>query len=115
VRACRRLIPISFTAAALLAGGCPVQSDVQVTTLPPGQYWVEQQAEKLVALELPAQRGDETRWTAVDEAAASWFDGPALYALSDEFQWSRDPTADGFTLDDVIQLHDPPPPVPLNP
>lgn len=74
----------------------------------PGTYYVEQQEGKLEYYELPDVRGADGRWIELDDEGV-WFTVPGFYRLSEDYVWSRDASAEGLTLDDFIQLHDPPP------
>lgn len=95
-------------------GGCPMQSvplDEQAVVLAPGTYYVEQYDDTLYYYDLAEVRGADQGWVPLlDEG--EWFAGPGFYRLSKDYTWSRDENAADMTLDDIIQLHDPPPPAP---
>jgi hypothetical protein len=94
-------------------GGCPLTAPLnEAMILPtPGTYYIEQCGEQLCYYELPAVRGTEGRWVALPDDGP-WFTGSGFDELSEDHVWSRDEDAEGMTLDEVIQLHDPPPAVP---
>jgi hypothetical protein len=105
------LLLVSAGASAI--GGCPLPVPVDEATLTPapGTYFVEQREDKLYYYDLAVVRGAEGRWVALDDDGM-WFTGPGFYELSEDHVWSRDEDTEGLTLDEVIQLHDPPPAVP---
>jgi hypothetical protein len=76
----------------------------------PGTYYVEQREGGLFYYQLAEMRGAEGRWVELYDNGA-WFAGPGFYRLSEERVWAPDENAAGLTLDDIIQLHDPPPPL----
>lgn len=112
------IVSTAMIAAGLLAGCCPGFTDYlvlggQETPSPEtGSYWVEMRNGQLHYFELPEERNVSGRWIALGDDLTDWFDGPAFYLYSAEKGWSRDPDAEGITLDDVLQLYDPPPAVP---
>jgi len=108
---CRNALLYLLTAAALGPGGClwlapPVH---ELETQPaPGSYYVEEHDGHLYYYELPAFRGAAGRWVELEDGG-TWFAGPGWYRFSDDYVWSPDESAADLTLDDLIQLHDPPP------
>ncbi|MBU0640288.1 MAG: hypothetical protein KKB50_15585 [Planctomycetes bacterium] len=104
---------------AMLTGGClPIPEDLTLApqepvAASPGTYWLDQQDGELFYFEFPPQRGTGGRWMLLDETVGDWFTGPGFYELSEDLSWSRDPDWDGVTLDEVMQLYDPPPAVDL--
>lgn len=95
----------------LTLGGCLplVPLPDELTTLPePGTYYVERHAGQLYYYQLAEVRGENDQWVALS-ADGAWYAGPGFYRLSEELTWSADESAEGLTLDDFIQLHDPPP------
>ena len=93
------------------AGGCPMATPLGDGTLlgpEPGTYYVERVDGKLLYYQLAELRGDDDRWAELSDESG-WFDGPGFYRLSADFVWSPDENAEGLTLDDLIQLNDPPP------
>ncbi|MFQ5806658.1 MAG: hypothetical protein ACE5I3_09430 [Phycisphaerae bacterium] len=98
-----------LSVGGLVLGGCPLEAPPVDETAPaPGTYYVEQWQGKLYYYQLAAVRGAAGRWIELHEGGA-WYVGPGFYRLSDDRVWSRDDNAEGLTLDDIIQLHDPPP------
>ncbi|MCK4341708.1 MAG: hypothetical protein KAY37_08305 [Phycisphaerae bacterium] len=96
----------------VLVAGCPVDP----TQWPPaetyvGTYWVEYSDGELAAFELPAYRGEEGTWLTLATDLPTWYTGPALYEVSADGSWIRLTDDEDLTLDEVIQLHDPLPPV----
>jgi len=95
----------------LALGGCPLEVppvDEAAFAPPPGTYYVEQREGKLYYYQLAEVREADGRWIELIDDG-TWFTGPGFYRLSDDHVWSRDETAEGLTLDDLIQLHDPRP------
>lgn len=95
-------------------GGCPLEAPLVDDVEPgaePGTYYVEQVEGKLYYYELAEVRGAENRWIELSEEG-EWYVGPGVYRLREDHTWSRDADAEGLTLDEIIQLHDAPPPVP---
>ncbi len=110
------LIRLVMSGCSLLAvAGCPVDS----TQLPAvdsvaGTYWVEYQDGQLSAYELPQYRGEPGTWRTLAVDRPDWYTGPALYEVNQNGSWLRLTVDDNLTLDDVMQLHDPPPRPPTN-
>jgi hypothetical protein len=98
------------TLAPAMIAGCPVPP-----TLPddrpesPGMYWAEYRDGELTLFELPRYRGEQGAWHTLGPDLPEWYGGPGLYLLSEDGSWSRLTTDRTLTLDEVIQLHDPPP------
>lgn len=115
---------------ALLAGGCPSEGTFPPTgapTPPPGRYWIAERDGELYYFDLPGQRGDSAEWVALraddpHSPAHAWYLGEGLYEQREDLTWtlielapsvagSSDANAtDALTLDELLQLHDPPPP-----
>ena len=115
-RLARRLVVLTCLALGTFTlGGCPVGVDDPAQRLSDatesGQYWVEERDGGLYYFELPLQRQSAGRWTALEEES-DWFSGPAFYSFSNDEGWTRAADADGLTLDDALQVHDPAPAVP---
>jgi hypothetical protein len=109
----RLLIPIAITIGlVLLPGGCPVTvPQLELSAPAPGSYWVTVQDGQLYYFEPAQERGDQGEWLALHEDG-EWYVGPGFYRLADDLTWSRDGELEGVTLDEALQLHDPPPAVP---
>jgi hypothetical protein len=108
----QRVVAFSVFITGLFGlGGCPQLApptdDVAIAP-EPGRYYVEQFDGKLSYYRLSEWRGDESGWVELDDEG-TWYTGPGFYVLSDDYVWSRDEDTEGMTLDDAIQLHDPPP------
>jgi len=111
---------------ALLPGGCPVEIAAPPTEPPalaPGLYWVTRHQGQLYCFDLPKQRGQPGRWLTLPSGAdPAWFVGEGLYELRSDLTWTIIQAAAGYggaadgdatdilTLDDILALHDPPPP-----
>ncbi len=123
-----RLRPLSLAARVLSAAfplvivaGCPVDStSLQLGETAGGdsglkaasdgrEYWVEYADGTLAMFELPQYRGQEGSWQRVARSEPAWYTGPALYAVDADGAWTRLTDDSNLTLDDVIQLYDPPP------
>jgi len=96
-----------------LVAGCPLAPMVDGVSqgTEPGTYYVDRVDGALSYLELAGVRGGENRWVALAGSGA-WYDGPGVYRLSGGSAWSRDENAREVTLDDWLQVYDPPPAVP---
>ncbi len=93
-----------------LVGGCPaVPEGIDLPASVAGTYWVEYADGALAVFELPAQRGQEGVWHRFEAAEPAWYTGPAVYEVSEDGGWVRLSTQADLTLDEVLQLHDPPP------
>lgn len=111
----RRNLTLRLAQLVLLVGplfavaGCPIDAtDGAVAASLAGTYWVEYRAGALEAYVLPEFRDDEGLWLTLDTEVPDWYTGPALYELSDDGTWARLTDGD-LTLDDVLQVYDPPP------
>ena len=101
----------------LVAGGCPMVVPLVDDTMlgpEPGTYYVDRFDDKLVYYKLAETRGEDSGWVRLNDDGA-WYERPGFYELSEDHEWSWDEDAEGLTLDDFIQLHDPLPPVPAAP
>jgi hypothetical protein len=106
------LLIVRLILTPALLGGCPTTVeplDSAPVAVEPGSYWVADQDGGLAYFELPKHRGAAGRWIALEEADNGWFSGPAFYIFDDAEGWRRDSDAEGMTLDEAIQLHDPAP------
>lgn len=99
-------LPLISTSGCLIAPGA---AGADAFGMDPGTYFVEQRSDKLFAFQLPEVRGEEGQWIEITERGLP-FNGQGLYRLSNDFEWAQE--AAGVTLDEVIQLHDPPPAAP---
>lgn len=105
-----------FSLAALTAG-CIFTSPLApgFNTLTPGTYYVEQRDDKLFALGLARSDAPTPDQTATEDwlqlsDPTEWYQGPGVYVLSDDMQWTPTQQTSTATLDEVIQLNDAPPP-----
>ena len=102
-----------------MPAGCvfAVSTNAGLTDISPGSYFVEQRDDKLFALSLArtdstgADQAEIGNWLPVAELAG-WYEGPGVYVLSDDMQWTHAQPSATATLDEVIQLNDAPPPPP---
>ncbi len=109
------LLASCFLSLVLLAvGGCPLAAppvnDIMLGP-EPGTYYVERLDGKLFYYQLERVRGEDGNWVLLNEDG-DWYEGTGFYELSEDYDWSWDEDAEGLTLDELIQLHDPPPPAP---
>lgn len=98
----------------LAVAGCPMTAplvDDTLLGLQPGSYYLDQVDGKLCYYQLPPWRGDESGWVALNDDGP-WYQGPGFYELSEDYGWSWDEARENLTLDEFLQLYDPPPPVP---
>ena len=106
----------------VLVAGCPVNPDVvdsgagQSSTVPyrtslAGDYWAEYADGTLAIFELPRYRGAAGAWLTAATPQPEWYTGPALYEVKEDGTWTRLTSDANLTLDDIIQLYDPPPAV----
>jgi hypothetical protein len=98
----------------LVTGGCPMAMplvDDPMLAPEPGTYYVDLVDGKLCYYKLPQTRDDDSGWVALNDDGP-WYEGPGFYELSEDYEWSWDEDAEGLTLDEFIQLHDPLPAVP---
>ena len=58
---------------------------------------------------LPEYRNEGGTWYTFEQLAPGWFAGPGLYEMQPDGTWLRLTTDNDLTLDEVLQLHDPPP------
>lgn len=95
-------------------GGCPVDlASVEPPPAAAGLYWAEHADGELSLYRLPDERGEAGIWFVVPTDEPEWYSGPAVYALDEEGNWTRETDGDDLTLDEVIQLYDiAPPPEP---
>ncbi|MCG3128907.1 MAG: hypothetical protein CHACPFDD_03803 [Phycisphaerae bacterium] len=93
---------------ALGAGGCPVVLDETVERPAAGQFWVAEYRGELSYFAPAARRGEAHAWIPIGTDDASWFVGPALYEYSEK-GWTLIGDPQITSLDEVVQLHDPPP------
>lgn len=93
---------------ALTAGGCPVVLDEIVERPNDGQVWVAEYQGELSYFVPAAHRGEASTWVPIGAPDASWYVGPALYEYSAK-GWMLIGDPQITSLDEVVQLHDPPP------
>lgn len=94
-------------------GGCPlVLPETQLAPSPePGTHYVARIEGELFYLQFPEVRGERHQWIEL-YGEGEWYTGEGFYQLSEDYVWSRDQEIGDLTIDDLIQLYDPPPPVP---
>jgi hypothetical protein len=111
--ASRFLVPIVAMVALVLApGGCPVAApQLELPTPTPGSYWITEDAGQLYYFQFPQDRDEQGQWIPLDDQA-DWFEGPGFYRLDEDLTWSPDVEFEGMTLDELLQVYDPPPAVP---
>ncbi len=101
----------------LLVAGCPMAAppiDDAMLGPEPGTYYVDQVEHKLFYFQLAQTRGEESGWVRLHDDGG-WYEEPGFYELAEDRAWSWDEDTEGLTLDEFVQLHDPPPPVPAAP
>lgn len=99
----------------VLIAGCPFDAAGLIggDTIA-GTYWVEYRDGELAAFALPTYRGEAGTWHTLTTARPAWYTGPALYEVNADGSWERLTDDPNLTLDDVLQLHDPPPAPPAD-
>lgn len=111
-RAIQRGLWICLSCAGLPGiAGCPLEPppDEQLAALPaPGTYYVAESGGTLWYLSLAEFRGEPHRWLPLPEGG-EWYTAPGFYRLSADGVWSADEESADLTLDELLQLHDPPP------
>ncbi len=113
-----RLLGLAGLSGLMLTcvAGCPLEppSDAEMLAAPaPGMYYVQQEGDKLVSLQVSQARAGDARWTDLP-ADASWYRGPGLYELSEDLNWSLWQAGGPEVLDEFLQLYDPAPTPPEN-
>ncbi|MEW6251492.1 MAG: hypothetical protein AB1716_12650, partial [Planctomycetota bacterium] len=71
--------------------------------------WGEYAGGELVRDELPDVRGEPGIGVRTVEPAPAWYTGPGVYASEEDGGWTRLTSDPALTLDDVLQVYDPPP------
>jgi hypothetical protein len=116
-RSRQSLLTICLIRFGLLSlAGCPMATPLVDDTLlgpEPGTYYVDRVDGKLCYYKLAETRDADNEWVPLDDAS-TWYTGPGFYELSEEYEWSWDEEAEGLTLDEFIQLHDPLPAAPTS-
>jgi hypothetical protein len=103
-------MPSAAGLLVMLLGGCPalVSSEQAFPALPPGIYFVEARSDGVYAYLPPRYRGGKSAWLPVD-LTPTRFQGPGVYQVDENGQWSHISEISQTQLDALIQVHDPAP------
>lgn len=103
-------------APLLLVAGCPMVMPPEAPLAPTtvaGVYWVQAVDGELMYFQPASQRGAAGEWRDIEPMDdAAWYAAPGPHRYDPESGWSPAPDAPVQVLDDIIQTHDAPPPVP---
>jgi hypothetical protein len=100
----------------VLTAGCPAelpQDEMTTPSVVAGVYWVQPVDGELMYFEPASQRGETGQWRDISPMEdAAWYSEPGPHRYDPAEGWSFAPDTPVQVLDDIIQTHDAPPPVP---
>lgn len=98
------------TLAGASIAGCPLEPPTELVlgeqALPPGEYLIDGGADGLVYFDLADERGDASAWVDLTSFDGV-YDGPGVYELSKQMEWSRVAEMTDARVDELLQIHDP--------